>query len=181
MQVPPMRVTNMNSAATRRILRREFLSYGLWSVGAAASLLGPRNAPAAEASSYPVVTTSNGKLRGSSREGVVMFKGVPYGAPTGGANRFLPPRRPTPWKTVRDALVCGNQSPQFNPWSGLAFWRDPAAQGEDCLVLNVWSPALESRSTPLPVMVWIHGGAFMAESGGSPAYDGYNLAKTGNV
>jgi para-nitrobenzyl esterase len=175
-----MKVTTMNSTATRRILRREFLSYGLWGIGAAASL-GSRNAPAVEASSYPVVTTSYGKLRGSSRDGVAMFKGVRYGAPTGGTNRFLPPRRPAPWKGIRDALVCGNQCPQFNPWSGFAFWKDPAAHSEDCLVLNVWSPAFESRLARLPVMVWIHGGAFMAESGGSPAYDCYNLAKTGNV
>jgi para-nitrobenzyl esterase len=63
----------------------------------------------------------------------------------------------------------------------LPFWQDPAARSEDCLVLNVWSPALGNHTSPLPVMVWIHGGAFMAESGGSPAYDGYNLAKAGDV
>jgi para-nitrobenzyl esterase len=108
-----------------------------------------------------------------------MFKGVHYGAGTGGANRFLPARPPAPWKGIRDARECGNQCPQFNPW--LPFWQDPAAHSEDCLVLNVWSPALGNHTSPLPVMVWIHGGAFMAESGGSPAYDGYNLAKAGDV
>ena len=159
--------------------RRDFLSYGLFGVFAASAVLRPKSASGAQSNSFPLAETTHGKLRGSSRDGVDMFKGVHYGATTGGANRFLPPRRPAPWKGVRDALECGNQCPQFNPW--LPFWQDPAAHSEDCLVLNVWSPARAGRGALLPVMVWIHGGAFMAESGGSPAYDGYNLAKAGNV
>lgn len=146
--------------------------------GVPAAGLHPKGA-SAQADSFPLVATSYGKLRGASREGVAIFKGVHYGAPTGGVNRFLPPQRPAAWKGVRDALDLGNQCPQFNAWP--PFWQDPAPQSEDCLVLNVWSPALGNQRGPLPVMVWIHGGAFMAESGGSPAYDGYNLAKAGNV
>jgi para-nitrobenzyl esterase len=174
-----MTARNSDTGVRRLMPRRDFLSYGLCSVFASAAVLHPKRALTAQADSSHIVETTYGRVRGTARDGVSIFKGLHYGATTAGENRFLPPRRPAPWKGVRNALNCGDQCPQFNPWP--AFWQDPAPHSEDCLVLNVWSPAPARQGATLPVMVWIHGGAFMAESGGSPAYDGYNLAKAGKV
>src|SRR5665213_2125064 len=63
----------------------------------------------------PVVATASGKVRGTTADGIHIFKGVRYGAPTGGANRFMPPRKPEPWTGIRDALHYGNSAPQTNP------------------------------------------------------------------
>jgi para-nitrobenzyl esterase len=110
----------------------------------------------------------------------MIFRGVPYGAPTGGRNRFLPPQRPASWKGVRDALHLGSPCPQVNP-DEYEWWLDPEVPSEDCLVLNVWSPAGDGQGSLLPVMVWMHGGGFTWGTGGAPSFDGQNLAKTGNV
>jgi hypothetical protein len=125
------------------------------------------------------VETGLGRVRGSVREGCVEFKGIPYGEPTGGSNRFLPPKPAQPWTGVRGALQLGSQSPQVNP--DFPVWLDPSEEGEDCLVLNVWAPDHASADSALPVMVWLHGGGFVFGSAGAPFYDGGSMASGGDV
>jgi para-nitrobenzyl esterase len=129
----------------------------------------------------PVVGTTAGKIRGAVQNKVYSFKGVPYGASTAGANRFMPPQKPQPWTGVRDALEIGLRAPQL-PSNVVAEWSvldrtEPA--GEDCLVLNVWTPALDNKKRP--VMFWLHGGGFSGGSDGFLAYDGTELARKHDV
>lgn len=133
-----------------------------------------------------VAETAFGKVRGEEVRGVKIFKGVPYGANTAGANRFLPPKDPAPWSDVRDALHYGPSTPQSNP--GVRRPVSPLstasaglpAESEDCLVLNVWTPALKD-GRKRPVLFWCHGGGFSSGSGSSPGTDGANLARRGDV
>jgi para-nitrobenzyl esterase len=131
----------------------------------------------------PVATTRFGDVRGTVDDGINIFKGIPYGAPTDGPNRFMPPREPKPWKGVRNALDYGPSCSQLDPPpSGQPFGPASAAKGasEDCLVLNVWTPGLHD-GRKRPVMVWMHGGGYTLLSGSSPVYDGVRLAKQGDV
>ena len=171
--------------------RRRFLaSTGALAAGAT---LGGSMAPflsrRAEARFLPddraVVETTAGKVRGGIADGVHIFRGVPYGASTEGDGRFMPPRPPANWSGVRDTLEYGYGSPQ-TPYnlerpSGISwftpFW--PAEQSEDCLRLNVWTPALDGGKRP--VLVWFHGGGYSRGSGASSSYDGINMASRGDV
>jgi para-nitrobenzyl esterase len=138
---------------------------------------------AAESSSMSaVVDTASGKVRGVVCNGVHVYRGIPYGASTAGANRFMPPRQSEPWTGVRDAFQSGHASPQVSPAPGAigAGLRGYAPQGEDCLVLNVFSTAVND-GRKRPVMMWIHGGGYTYGSGSSLGYDGANLSRAGDV
>jgi para-nitrobenzyl esterase len=127
-----------------------------------------------------VVTTRQGNVRGAVSDGVAAFKGIPYAAPPFGSNRFQPPQPPRKLDGVRDAIEYGlvpPQPPYAPPFDRLL--GDQGRPGEDCLNLNVWTPDPGSRG--LPVMVWIHGGAFMRGSGALPIYDGGRFARDGVV
>ena len=156
---------------TEGVTRREWLTR----VGAVAAITaaGSLSARAAE-SSAPIAETTFGRVRGAIDDGILVFKGIPYGGPTG-TRRFRPAADPQPWTGVRDALAYGPAAPQMPS----ALFTDKATS-EDCLVLNVWTPALADRGKR-PIMVWLHGGGFSTLSGSSPMYDGVNLCKRGDV
>lgn len=147
----------------------------------------PRPSPAHVARwLFPEVDTAQGRLRGLRSDGVHAFKGVRYGADTGGARRFLPPEAPPAWAGVREATGYGQHAPQL-PATRLRAYADliaydlqPGGMGEDCLVLNVWTPTLE-RTARRPVLVHLHGGGWYAGSGNSPQFDGAMLARHGEV
>jgi para-nitrobenzyl esterase len=162
--------------------RRAFIATS--TVGAAGLLLDwsdawaqvPKGAPGA------TVSTTAGKARGLLIDKKIhAFRGVPYGAPTAGARRFLPPVKPQPWTGVRDAFDLGLRSPLIDsnlvPEWGPLNLREP--MGEDCLNLNVWTPGVSGGKRP--VMVWLHGGGYSAGSPGMIAYDGANLARKHDV
>ncbi|GAA2349071.1 carboxylesterase/lipase family protein [Streptomyces violaceusniger] len=129
-----------------------------------------------------VCVTALGAVRGStSPDGVASFLGVPYAAPPFGPRRFRAPAPPEPWTGVRDATVYGPTAPHAPyapPFDALV--PDDVIPGEDCLNLNIWTPAPEPGAG-LPVMVWLHGGAFSNGAGSASAYDGSAFARDGVV
>jgi para-nitrobenzyl esterase len=122
-----------------------------------------------------IVATGSGRLRGLEKDGVLQFRGIPYAR----AERFRPAQPVEPWTGIRDATAFGPIAPQ-NPSPLEAMLGAQARAGqEDCLVLNVYTPGADDAGRP--VMVWIHGGAFVAGSGHVPWYDGSNLARLHDV
>jgi para-nitrobenzyl esterase len=134
-----------------------------------------------------IAQTAFGKVRGYTRLGINTFKGIPYGDTTAGANRFMPPQPVKAWTGLRSSMQYGDVSPQAarEGWSHdeeawMFSWND-GIQGEDCLRLNIWTPALKDGKKR-PVMVWLHGGGFAAGSGQELlSYDGERLARRGDV
>jgi para-nitrobenzyl esterase len=143
--------------------RRTALASGL----AAAAFASPALAQGRRGAADPRVQTRHGPVVGAREDGVAVFKGLRYGAPT---RRFQPPQPPAPWSDPMRAVAYGGASPQRG---------DEANQSEDCLFLNVWTPATDAGKRP--VMVYIHGGAYSSGSGSHPLYDGTRLAKRSDV
>ena len=139
--------------------------------GALAAGLSLALSARAHAAETPVAATRAGRIRGDVDDGILAFRGVRYGADTA-PRRFQPPVPPAPWTGVAEATQYGPASPQHDAAAG--------SRGEDCLVLNVWTPALRDGGKR-PVMVYIHGGAYSNGNGSSPLYDGVRLCKRGDV
>lgn len=127
----------------------------------------------------PVAATTAGKIRGYFDRGVAVFKGVPYGGDTA-LRRFQAPVSPQPWTGVRDATKFGPVAPQPAAHRGLTTTPDDAVFSEDCLRLNVWTPALRDGRRR-PVLVYFHGGAYNGGSVNEEVYDGVNLCRRGDV
>ncbi|HEY0436071.1 MAG TPA: carboxylesterase family protein, partial [Phenylobacterium sp.] len=130
---------------------------------------------------FQVTEIATGKVQGIANGPVWEFRGIPYGAPTGGKNRFMPPQKPAAWKGVRECFAYTSVCPQTQAdirgeYGQLIMWdRQVGGMGEDCLSLNVWTPNVD-RSSKRPVFVSFHGGGFATGSGNAPGFDGKNLA-----
>jgi len=134
-----------------------------------------------------VAETASGKVRGYQLRGVYYFLGVPYGADTSGANRFMPPQKPKPWTDVYPALWWGNTAPQnmenryANKYYSFRDHWNYDDVSEDCLRINVFTPALKDGK-PRPVMMWLHGGGYANGNGiEHDGYNGENLARSGDI
>jgi para-nitrobenzyl esterase len=140
----------------------------------------------------PIMTTSTayGKVRGrlAGNHRIAVFKGIPYAAPPVGNRRFMPPVAPEPWEGVRDCIEFASIAWQDNPPAGTPFgdffikefYPVQQPMSEDCLYLNIWTPA-NSVDEKLPVMMWIHGGGLSAGYSYEMEFDGEAIAKRGAV
>ena len=134
-----------------------------------------------------VAKTQYGKVRGYVLRGIHYFLGMPYGADTSGANRFMPPQKPKPWTDVYPALWWGNTAPQnmdnryANKYGSFRDHWNYDDVSEDCLRINVFTPGINDGKKR-PVMFWIHGGGYTNGNGiEHDGYNGENFARLGNV
>ncbi len=136
------------------------------------------------------VETTNGRVQGVANGNgrIKQFKGIPYGAPTGGLNRYQPPKRPQSWTGIRECFGYGQISPQVPmqldyDYAAALYWDlhvGLGGMGDDCLNLNVWSPGVNDEGKR-PVLVHFHGGGWSTGSANGPMYDGARLANFGDV
>src|SRR5215510_9555844 len=172
-------------AAAPTIDRRTFCRRA--TIAMVAAMLAPITRSAVLAADAPVAETKSGKISGVSAEGVHACKGVPYGASTGGRNRFMPPQKAQPWAGIRSAVDWVGRAPQAPPdrgqrpeLSGLSGAPDRSAETEECLIVNVWTRGLNDGGKR-PIMVWYHGGGFGYGSSNTPRLDGTSLARNHDV
>ncbi|MER5172461.1 carboxylesterase/lipase family protein [Thioclava kandeliae] len=153
--------------------RRTFL----WS-GTAATFAAAGAASAAPANAPPMAAVTGGQIRGERKNGLNIFRGIPYAAPPSGERRWHAPQPVIAWDGLRDATrfgaVCPQQEARKEPEKSLA----KVTQDEDCLTLNIWAP---EGAKDLPVMVWLHGGSFRFGAGSLALYHGQDLAPRGAV
>jgi hypothetical protein len=187
--------TQVNERTAAVPNRREFLkgsSLAMTAVAAGSAAASPAAAqtqalprtPALGGSSghqlFWEVETTHGKVQGIANTGIKEFKGIPYGAPTGGPNRFMPPKKPASWAGVRECFGHGQICPQTlsdlrSDYGMMIQWdQQPGGMGEDCLVLNVWTPGVNDGQKRA-VLVSFHGGGFATGSGNAPGFDGAQL------
>lgn len=126
-----------------------------------------------------IAHTALGDLQGVSRDGVTSFLGVPYAAPPLGELRFAPPQAPRAWSGLRDATQHGPIAPQLASRLNVAMGDFSRPQSEDCLTLTIRTPAPDSHARP--VIVWLHGGAWISGAGSLDWYDGSVLAREGDL
>jgi len=122
-----------------------------------------------------IATTVQGDVEGLEADGICAFKGIPFAAPPTGALRWRAPQPPASWEGVRPAHAFGANCPQETLPIEMKIMEVPGPQDEDCLYLNVWTPACDDHKRP--VMVWIHGGGLGLGSASQPLYDGQQLAR----
>jgi para-nitrobenzyl esterase len=129
---------------------------------------------------HPIVQLKDGAARGRVQSGVTSLLGIPYAAPPFGVNRMQPPQPVKSWDGERDAIAFGPTAPKGDyPPQYAPLFPEVVIPGEECLNLNVWTP--DTNAAGLPVLVWIHGGAFMNGSGSVGGYDGAAFARDGVV
>ena len=151
--------------------RRDFLRQ-LAGTATMAGLVGPGLYAARAASGPPLATTRSGRIAGVVERGIHVFRGVPYGGDTA-RRRFQRAVREVAWTGTRDATRFGASAPQRGD-------ADGQSVSEDCLFLNVYTPALRDGGKR-PVMVWFHGGDFSSLSGSRSVFDGTRLSRRGDV
>ena len=134
-----------------------------------------------------VAQTQYGRVQGFILRGIYNFRGIPYGADTGGKNRFMPPQKPQPWEEVLPAVWWGNSAPQAienkyaNAWASFVDHWNYDDVSEDCLKLNIWTPSIMDDNKR-PVLVWLHGGGFSSGNGiEQDGYNGENLSRKGDI
>ncbi|CAN5296109.1 carboxylesterase/lipase family protein [soil metagenome] len=152
---------------------------GVFAFFSAACAVGIGAAAVAQGRGIPVVRTDRGLVRGATAADVDYFKGIPYALPPVGLLRWRAPQQVPAWSGIRDATAFGHDCVQL-PAPGQAEQAGPG-MSEDCLYLNLWRPAGVRRGRRLPVMVWIHGGAYINGSASLSLYDGSALARQGVI
>ena len=156
----------------KNISRKQFLKQSAIGLGSVMLFSGFDFPSGASNMDFVISNTAFGKIRGIRERGVNIFKGIPYSGSVSGKRRFSRPANLEPWKDVRDTFKLGTpamQSPKT------VYGNDEPHPGEDCLFLNVWTPANDNKKRP--VMFYNHGGGFSTGSGGSTGQDGANLAR----
>ncbi|WP_411343415.1 carboxylesterase/lipase family protein [Paenibacillus sp. WLX1005] len=129
-----------------------------------------------------LISTVYGEVQGVRENGTVIWRGIPYAQPPVGDLRFQPPQSLQAWEGARDATRFGPVSPQSDSELENSYPDGMRpVKSEDCLYLNIWAADGPARETPLPVMVWIHGGAFMNGAGSLPFYDGTSFVLNSEV